>query len=211
MFVLDTSGSIGPDDFTRMTTALSGFVPLLCDNIRLAILSYSHQLHVEFCFNCHDLCRNCFTDRVNVASAIQGIQYRGGWTHTGPVTRCVRDYILDPNSGCGVDTSSKCLDIIYVTDGESNGPLSYPHTCTEATCLKNHPDWCGRVNIYAIAIGSRVNQDEIKCLTQNKEDSVFNVKDFAAFEQLVSNAHTRLIDVSSGYQCIDQKDKDILL
>ena len=208
--MLDTSGSIGPANFQRMTEALSDFVPLLCDNIRLAILSYSHNLHVEFCFNCHNLCRNCYTERGDVAAAIRGIQYRGGLTHTGRTTRCVRDYILDPNSGCGVNTSSECLDIIYITDGQSNGPLRYPHTCTEATCLKNDPTWCGKVNMYAIAIGSGVNRNEINCLTQNNEDSVFNVADFAGFGQLVRGAHDMLYN-NHEYTCVQQRDTNILL
>ena len=211
VFVLDTSGSIGNSSFQQMTSAISNFVPLFCDNIKVAVVSHSHELNIEFCFNCHDLCQSCATGRANVASAIRGIQYRGGNTHTGVATRCVQDYVLNPSWGCGVDTSSNCLDIIYVTDGHSNGPLKYPQSCEEATCLKNHPTWCGRVNMYAIAIGNNVNEDEINCLTQNNEKSVFNVSDFKEFEDLVSSAHQMLANPNAGYYCVDQRDIDVLL
>ena len=211
VFVLDTSGSIGETDFQKMTNAISNFVPLLCDNMKIAIISYSRDIHVEFCFNCHDLCKDCFTDRLNVVSAIQGIQYRGGDTHTGFASRCVSDYILNPSSDCGADVSSNCLDIIYITDGQSNGPLQYPQTCEEATCLRNHPTWCGKVNTYAIAIGSGVKQEEIDCITQNDEDSVFNVDNFDQFEDLIQKATDKLYDPKSGHLCVEHTDKDILL
>ena len=219
VFVLDTSGSIGRANFQRMTTAISNFVPLLCDNIQLAIVSHSHSIRTEFCFNCHDLCNQprCLIPgggREHVISAIRNIRYRGGLTYTGVTTRCVRDYVLNPNWGCGVNTSSECLDVIYVTDGQSNGPLRYPQTCNEATCLKNHPDWCGRVNTYAIAIGSGVNQNEIACLTQHDEDSVFNVGNFEEFEQLVSNAQNMLFNPHSAYSdniCVQNRDRLVLL
>ena len=210
VFVLDTSGSIGLTNFQKMTKAISNFVPLLCDNMKVAIISYSHNIHVEFCFNCHNLCKDCFTDRWNVVSAIRGIQYRGGGTHTGVASRCVYDYILDPSSDCGADVSSNCLDIIYVTDGQSNGPLRHPQTCEEATCLRNHPTWCGKVNTYAIGIGLS-NQNEINCITQNDEDSVFNVDNFSQFEDLIQNATDKLYDPNSGYLCVEHTDKDILL
>ena len=207
VFVLDTSGSVGPTNFRRMTQAISNFVPLLCDNIQLAILSYSNNYHVEFCFNCYNLCHGC-SERSNVSSVIKNITFRSGGTRTGPATRCVRDYILDPNSGCGVNTSSECVDIIYITDGHSNGPLRYPQTCTEATCLKNHQPWCGKVNTYAIAIGNGVNQAEIQCLTQNKGDSIFNVANFEAFSQLVDNSIKRL-ENDPDYTCVDIKRKSV--
>ena len=200
--MLDTSGSIGPANFKRITTVLSKFVPLICGDIQVAILSYSDELHVEFCFDCYNLAHNNI-GRLDVGSAIKNIQYRGGNTHTGLASRCVRDYILNPDTICGrgINISSECLDIIYVTDGMSNGPLKYPETCTEATCLKNHLDWCGRVNTYAIAIGS-VNQNEIDCLTQNNGTSVFNVDDFEGFEKLVNESESLLKMKPESYECV---------
>ena len=194
-----------------MTDAIAQFVPLLCNDMKIAIISYSHNINIEFCFNCHNLCETC-ADRSIIGDAIKGIEYRAGWTHTGVASRCVSDYILDPSSGCGADVSSNCLDIIYVTDGKSNGPLRYPQTCEEATCLRNHPTWCGKVNTYAIAIGSGVNRNEINCITQNDEDSVFNVDSFSQFNQLFKNAYGRLMDESNReYLCVKHTDKDILL
>ena len=193
-----------------MTNAISYFVPLFCDHIKVAIVSYSNAINIEFCFNCHNLCRDC-SDRAEVITAIQGIQYRGGATYTGITTRCVQDHILDPSWGCGVDISADCLDIIYVTDGRSTGPLKYPQSCEEATCLKNHPTWCGRVNMYAIAIGDGVNRAEIDCLTQNNKQSVFNVLNFEEFEDLIFSAQELLNNSTSGYLCVDHKDIDVLL
>ena len=144
---------------------------------------------------------------------IEKIKYRGGGkrTHTGVATRCVYDYILDPNR-CGVNTSSDCLDIIYITDGQSNGPLKYPQTCNESICLKNHPDWCGHVNTYAIAIGDHVNRDEIACLTQNDEESVFNLNNIKDLKRLVQIAQEKMFypDLNSPYTCVDHTDANLL-
>ena len=219
VFVLDTSGSIGQADFQRMTSAIGNIVPLFCDDIKLAVVSYSHNVNVEFCFDCYNLCSfeniiagTCSGQgRLAASNAIKNIKYRDGLTHTGVTTRCVRDYILNPSWGCGVDTSSDCVDVIFVTDGKSNGPLEYPQTCEEVNCLKNHPQWCGRVNTYAIAIGSGVNQDEINCLTRNNDDSIYNVANFAAFEDLVNKATELLADSTSKYFCVRQTDNFLIL
>ena len=172
-------------------------------------MSYSHNINVEFCFNCHNLSRQ-HPDRARVNSSVGGIRYRGGMTHTGRATRCVSDYILNPSSGCGANTSADCVDIIYITDGHSNGPLRYPQSCNEARCLKNHPIWCGKVNTYAIAIGPHVNRREIQCLTRNDEDSIFNLPSFAELERLINSTYNKLMSDNS-YHCVQHTDTDILL
>ena len=205
-------------DFQRMTTAIGDIVPLFCDNIKIAVVSYNEDINVEFCFGCYNLCSfesilagTCINQRTAVSNAIKNIQYREGLTSTGVATRCVSDQILNPSWGCGVDTSSECVDVIFVTDGQSNGPLSYPQTCEEITCLKNHPQWCGRVNTYAIAIGSGVNQAEVDCLTRHDEDSIYSVANFAEFEALVNRARMLLGDPTTGYFCVKQSDKFLIL
>ena len=183
-------------------------MPLFCDDIKVAVISYNDDINVEFCFDCYDLCADirCAGDRFKVGNYIKNIHYRAGYTSTGVATRCVREHILNPSGGCGVNTSSDCVDVIFVTDGHSNGPLQYPQTCEEVTCLKNHPQWCGRVNTYAIAIGNGVNQAEVDCLTHHNEESIYNVTDFSAFEVLVNVTIEMLINNPTSYQCVKQTD-----
>ena len=52
LFVLDTSGSIGPTQFNRMKNAIAKLVPLFCKQVKIAIVSFDHQVNLEFCFNC---------------------------------------------------------------------------------------------------------------------------------------------------------------
>ena len=85
VFILDTSGSIGLHNFNRMTNALGNFIPLFCDNMQVAIISFSHDIKVEFCFNCHKLCPTC-EDRAKIRSRVQKIHYRDGGTNTGKAT-----------------------------------------------------------------------------------------------------------------------------
>lgn len=214
IFILDTSGSVGSSDFSMMIDTISRFLPLFCGSMQLAILTYSSDIYMELCFDCYNLtCQDqqLCPDRTSLHSAIKAIQYRGGNTRTGPATRCVHDYVLDPLSGCKVDISSDCVDIIYITDGMSNGPLAHPHTCNEANCLKNHPIWCGRVNTYAIGIGDRVNLHELQCLTKSDiDESVFKVSNVTDLDQLVTNA-TMLLSSNPSYTCINSKDRTISL
>ena len=35
--------------------------------------------------------------------------------------------VFDLNFGCGVHPESNCIDVVFITDGKSNGPLHYPN------------------------------------------------------------------------------------
>ncbi len=54
LFVLDTSGSIGSTNFGRMTSAISKLMALFCKPVQAVVMTFSHDFHLEFCFNCFD-------------------------------------------------------------------------------------------------------------------------------------------------------------
>ena len=89
--MLDTSGSIGQTNFTRMVSNLSELVSLFCGNTKIAALTFgSHTCH-EFCFKCS------VNDEENInemQEAIKNIPYHGGMTHTGEAVKCACDNIL---------------------------------------------------------------------------------------------------------------------
>lgn len=152
LFVLDTSGSISPFHFDRIKIALSNLTTLFCKKLRVAAITFNHEVHLEFCFNCFG---NTYHGREQLASAIEDIGYRGGWTHTGATARCVCQEMLDFT--CGF--SSNCLDVIFITDGNSNDPTL--EICKEVKCLQRRSG----VNTYAIGIGN-YNATEIDCLSE---------------------------------------------
>ena len=194
VFLLDTSGSIGQANFDRIKTVLSQLLPLICGDIQVAIMTFSSSLKMEFCFNCFDW--------TSLESAINGILYRGGSTHTGKAIRCLNDHILSLSGSCQMNAQTDCLDIVVVTDGESNGPLEYPHSCTEMEWIRNNPDWHTMVNVHAIGIGLGDRVEELDCLA-NSVDSFFSVDDITALETLLNEVSDTLLNNSHKFECVE--------
>ena len=114
LFMLDTSGSIGSAEFERVKEAVSNLTLLFCREIEVAVLTFNHEFHLEFCFNCYHE-----QDTLGPYTAIRNIQYRGGLTYTAGATKCACESLLGPS--CGIEyASDTCVDIIYITDGKSN-------------------------------------------------------------------------------------------
>ena len=165
LFVLDTSGSIGPYDFEMMTETLSKLVHRFCKPIKIAAMTFSgshssssHMHSSEFCFNCYD---NDCDGRDNARDAMRNITYRGGLTFTGGATYCVCNFMLTP--ACGFpdlvrprNGEVRCLDVVYLTDGKSNGPIPVRDA---VNCLYNLENT--DLNVYAIGIGNNYNIQEL--------------------------------------------------
>ena len=127
LFVLDTSGSIGAEEFKNVTNLLGQLTPLFCKPIKIAVMTFDHEYFVEFCFNEYD---NSNIGRINAGAAISSIQYiRDGqgpgtrWTHTAGAVQCVCNYILSPL--CHLEVAPNgCIDVdvVFITDGRANDP-----------------------------------------------------------------------------------------
>ena len=183
LFMLDTSGSIGSENFENMTRSLSKLVRHFCRPIKIAAMIFSHERHLQFCFNCHD---NTCTGRKAAARAVKDIRYRGGSTHTALATKCACDTIL--STSCGFNTTAACLDVIYVTDGYSNDP--YRSVCPTVRCLhdRNNTD----VKVYAFGIGDNVNETELACITGSADynlwgNRLFRVPTYQSFSESIES------------------------
>ena len=182
LFMLDTSGSIGLDNFPMMTDSVSKLVRHFCRRIKVAMMVFDHYRYLEFCFDCFD---NTCDERRAAQDKIKSVQYHGGGTHTASATQCACDNILTPS--CGFEASSTneaCLDVIYITDGKSNDPIL--EVCDAVDCLYNKPNT--DVTVYAFGIGDNVNETELNCIARNRNsdghsvgNSIFRVPDFQAF------------------------------
>ena len=62
-----------------------------CNPVSLAVMTFSHNFHREFCFNAFD--NNC-NGRQNTKSAMRNIGYRGGSTSTSEAVDCAFDEML---------------------------------------------------------------------------------------------------------------------
>ena len=198
LFILDTSGSIGKTEFNRVTTALSNLMTLFCKPIKVAVMTFNHEYYVEFCFDCFD---NTCSGRLDAGTAIKTIDYRAGWTHTGGAAQCVCDFMLTPT--CGVDPAASCIDVVFITDGQSNDPNR--DVCADIQCLHNRFG----VNTYAIGITNNVDQDELECITNNSlnpgEFHLFNFDSFDEFENTLNDIVQVLLDPNPNnpFVCID--------
>ena len=190
LFLLDTSGSIGEYDFDIMTSALSTLVHYFCRRIKVAAMTFSDKHYIEFCFNCFD---NDCSGRDNARDAMKDIPYRGGWTHTGQATQCACDVML--SNQCGFPTiielnepDAICLDVIYVTDGLSNGPKN---VCNAVECLYDLEDRGVELTVYAFGV-DEFSEEELRCITrlQNAVDHphniIFKVQSFYAFANAIN-------------------------
>ena len=194
LFLLDTSGSIGSSDFTKVKDSISKFVKLVCRPVKIAVMTFNHDYKLEFCFDCYG---NTCQERLNTATKIQNIPYRGGWTHTAGAARCACNVLL--SRSCGLDPYANCIDVVFITDGRSNDPTR--EICSEVSCLHKRPG----VNTYAIGIGNSVLQSELNCITESSNNQgIFNFQSVDEFNNAIIEVVRRLL-TSSGdnYLCLN--------
>ena len=205
LFVLDSSGSIGVTDFNRTIALLSQLVPLFCYPIKIAVMTFDHEYFVEFCFDEYD---NTALGRILAGDAISNIQYiREGqgssvrWTHTAGAAQCVCNYML--TGVCGLPVSTGCIDVVFLTDGQSNDPTL--QICKEIRCLHDRRG----VNVFAIGIGNFFMR-ELQCISDDDlgldDYHVFDFLSFNEFEEEFNTLlHLLLTSATNGpdaYKCV---------
>ena len=184
LFVLDTSGSVGPQNVEEMKMAIADLVPLFCKKIKVALITFSTDIILEFCFNCFT---NTISGRKAARDTIKGAQYQGGATNTGSTVKCIKDDILKLN--CGITANPDCLDIIFITDGKSNDGHRHK-VCDE---MKQLNDIHG-IHTFGMGVNSgpgyarTYDEDELVCLSKDNENLIgFEYNSFADFKQSIKN------------------------
>ena len=183
LFIWDLSGSISKAKFIEMKGILKNIVYALCGHIKVAMLTYSNVVNVEFCFNCYN------NDRNQIARAIDRVAYIGDLTHTAHATKCACDYML--STTCGWNSSLLDTDVMYVTDGKHNGPCSDRLTDT-IQCLHNTAK--PNVATYAVAYGEKqdllqLNETGLDILVKGARDSHIFYVDRQSLLQLQERAN----------------------
>ena len=174
LYIVDTSGSIGYTGYDEVVKLLAELIPLFCGNIKVAVMSYSTEIHHEICFNCNQ------SDRHQLKLAVEAIRHHSAMTHSGEAIQCACDYML--SSQCGFPTiTSPPVDVIFLTDGRSNGPKK---VCDATKCLNRFDS-----SVFAIGIGATIDYDELYCIVgaNRNNDHILtpvNIKDITALKQL---------------------------
>ena len=193
LFLMDTSDSIGEENYQKMKEAVSNLTLHFCGNVKFALLTFSEYFHVEFCFDCFD-CPTCCPDTAAstceppdlqkplASLAIKHSNYRSYYTHTAGAINCTVEEILTEQ--CGLPASASCIDVIIITDGASNDP-DERKVCNEVQDLHDYINSEGNkvVNTYAIGIGNSVDSEELECIAHHSNLNGFSFESFTQFEQ----------------------------
>lgn len=150
MFALDTSGSIGSDNFNNAKRSIENIVSSLKigpNNTRVAVIIYSTDVRLLFNLN-------TYRDNASLIQAIRRIPYTGGLTNTAEAIRVLRSGVL--SEALGVRPSNETTQIaIILTDGRSNLPNV---TREQAELLHNQTDF----KVFAVGVGDAVDLDELR-------------------------------------------------
>ena len=207
LFILDTSGSIGRDNFNELLDVLSEFIPYFCEEIKVAVMTFGNIMKQEICFNCQQ------DDREKVKIAIKSIEYRDGLrTRTGTAVECACSHMLSNASHvCGFYNYNKKsdpeqidmdrqvtnldhpkTDVIFITDGHSN---EGPDPCgSEVTaCFQEIPN----INVFAIGIGNDIRLQELDCIVGN-QTNVKSVFSFTSFDMLQQLKNQTVLEANNG-------------
>ena len=186
LFVLDTSHSVGPKKFNILTSAVGELTKYLCGNVRVAVAKFNQHTFSEFCFD-------SITTRYNLSSYIASdITYEENGEDSKNISgaiRCISEHIF--HEDCGDHSKSDCIDIVYITTGQSNDKYS---GCREETSLKQslplRDSICNKTRVYAIGIGTDVDINELRCIAdvemKDNQDTVFQYDSFIDFKKTVS-------------------------
>ena len=200
LFIMDTSGSIGNANFQDVKEILANLSSTLCDNLRVALLTYSHDFNLEFCFK-------CYNNRNDIFGAIMNTVYRGGLTHSTAATRCACQTMLTTECGLPQGVHTPNIDVVYLTDGRHNGHCTGTTLENELDCF--HSDTRLNINTYAIGIG-RASFDSVNAMAKVRDPDdahVFNVDTFADLKVLFALISDLLSSDADGdgvpdYSCI---------
>ena len=188
IFLLDGSGSVGPDNFALekafAVKVINALHSVSLDTARVAVTVYSETVDELFDLNMGLASENA-TLRGTAIAALQDFPYPLGNlpTATGAAIRHVTREQMTSASGYrgpGI--------VIVITDGRSVGGLAEVQSA--ATELHSIPD----VEVISIGIGDRVDQEELTAISSDgfggTTDMTFN---FDSFAELLSNESVRLV------------------
>ena len=192
LFIVDASGSIGRD-FERMKMVLANISELLCGNVRVAMITYTSVINLEFCFD-------CYTERSDIADAILRARTVGGWSHTTDATKCACETMLTRECGLPLGIRTKNIDVVYLTDGQHNGPCRN-HLGNELLCLHQRRN----IDTTAIAVGGAAVASVQQLEGPENFEHIFDVDNIdqlvSVFTLMLDILNIRNADGSPKYTC----------
>ncbi|KAL6081557.1 hypothetical protein STEG23_000578, partial [Scotinomys teguina] len=164
MFLVDSSGSIGPENFIKMKMFMKNLVSksqIGADRVQIGVVQFSHENKEEFQLN-------TFMSQSDISDAIDRMTHIGETTLTGSALTFVSQY-FSPDKGARPNVRKF---LILITDGEAQDIVRDP-----AVALRREG-----VIIYSVGVfGSNVTQlEEIS----GKPEMVFYVENFDILQHI---------------------------
>lgn len=177
LFIVDSSGSVGDEDFRKELD----FVYRTIDSLdidsglyNVGLISFSDQARIEFYLN-------SYLSKEELENATASVKYVYGSTHTAMAFRVAREAIFTEVNGDRPDAPNL---IIMITDGQSN--INHEETLPQAQMLKD-----SGVTILTVAIGFTTHTDELIGMTSKPvQENLFYVDRFSGLEDL----HTKIVE-----------------
>lgn len=179
MFVIDTSGSVGEDNFElvrEFVLKLIQLADLEAGHVRLAALSFATRVNDLFDFNDYLTSNDGIDiqDRKEIENTIKNMTYTMGKTNTAAaITEAYQTYFTE-SGGARTDVPRRLL---VITDGEST--IEPEKTIPAATNAKNH-----NIEIFAIGIGMPEPEQREELMGIASDPPGLNVLQLTDFDEL---------------------------
>lgn len=168
MFLLDSSTSIGPQNFQKVKNFLHSVVlglDISNDQVQVGLVQYSDNIHPAFQLKQSSL-------KSMVLEWIRNLSYSTGGTNTGSALEYIRANYLTEMSGSRAKDGVPQI-VILVTDGESNDEVQ-----DAADQLKRDG-----VFVYVVGINVQDVQELQKIASEPFEKFLFNTENFSILEE----------------------------
>ncbi|PIO37915.1 hypothetical protein AB205_0090430, partial [Aquarana catesbeiana] len=180
IFLLDTSSSVGKEDFEKVRQWVSNLVDTFeiePDKTRVGVVRYSGKPYTEF-----DLGR--FQTREDVKEAARNIKYYGGNTNTGDALRYITTYSFSEEAGGRPRERAIKKVAILLTDGRSQDLVLEPATAAHKAGIR----------IFAVGVGEALKEELVEIASEPKSAHVFHVSDYNAIDKIRGILRRRLCE-----------------
>lgn len=185
VFVLDSSGSIGLNNWYKITNFTANVVNafnIAQENVRVGVLWYGNEADVAFYLN-------TYTDRRQILDEIRQIPWKDQETNTSGAIRTMRTQMFTPERGDRPDVPN--IGVV-ITDGESNRDADL--TIPEANDAK-----ADGIIMFALGIGDKVSMDELIGIANSPKDKyVFKATDFDALKNIEVQVESAACEAAAG-------------
>ncbi|KAL3859113.1 hypothetical protein ACJMK2_009345 [Sinanodonta woodiana] len=184
LFILDASGSVGPQNFRRMldfVTAMVNSLPVSPTETQVGMITYDSRTYPIFHLN-------KYTNKVDINAAIFGTRYSAGTTNTADAIKYARETAFTTQNGA---RSNAAKIAIVITDGESDNSQA---TLSEAQKLRDIG-----VTIFSIGVGSGPTMTELNAIATDPDSThVLQVTNFDKLNLIKSTLTKKTCDVMAS-------------